>query len=106
MGVDGFRAPTAPRPAEGFPMGETVLPLHALKRITPYQIAQIILGVGFLVFLGWRLYTVIVVEGAYGPDTWLKFAIPGRIIGSVYALIAIGYSQVCAILRMINFAHS
>src|SRR3990172_9148973 len=106
MGVDGFRAPTAPRPAEGFPMGEPVLPLHARKRITPYQIAQIVLGVGFLVFLGWRLYTVIVVEGAYGPDTWLKFAISGLIIGSVYALITIGYTLVYAILRMINFAHS
>ncbi|HLB65922.1 MAG TPA: branched-chain amino acid ABC transporter permease [Anaerolineales bacterium] len=87
-------------------MGEPVLPLHARKRITPYQIAQIVLGVGFLVFLGWRLYTVIVVEGAYGPDTWLKFAISGLIIGSVYALITIGYTLVYAILRMINFAHS
>ncbi|OGO46385.1 MAG: ABC transporter permease [Chloroflexi bacterium RBG_16_64_43] len=49
---------------------------------------------------------MLVVERTYGPDTWLKFAISGLIIGSVYALITIGYTLVYAILRMINFAHS
>ena len=42
---------------------------------------------------------------SYGPDTWARFIIAGLILGSVYALIAIGYTLVYGILRMINFAH-
>jgi branched-chain amino acid transport system permease protein len=87
-------------------MVESAPTVRARKRITAYQIAQIVLGLAFLVFVGWRLYEVLYVEHAYGPDTWVKFAISGLIIGSVYALITIGYTLVYAILRMINFAHS
>jgi branched-chain amino acid transport system permease protein len=81
-------------------------PTRARKRLGTYQMAQIVLGVLFLIFLAWRLYTVLVVKAIYGPDTWVKFVISGLIIGSVYALIAIGYTLVYGILRMINFAHS
>lgn len=81
-------------------------PIHTRKRLGSYQIAQLSLGALFIIFLAWRLYTVLVVEAVYGPDTWVKFAISGLIIGSVYALIAIGYTLVYGILRMINFAHS
>ena len=42
---------------------------------------------------------------AYGSDTWARLIISGLILGSVYALIAIGYTLVYGILRMINFAH-
>jgi branched-chain amino acid transport system permease protein len=87
-------------------MPESAAPVRIRKRITPYQIAQIVIGLGFLAFVAWRLYDVLVVKHTYGPDTWLKFAISGLIIGSVYALITIGYTLVYAILRMINFAHS
>ncbi|NIV29128.1 MAG: branched-chain amino acid ABC transporter permease, partial [Anaerolineae bacterium] len=44
-------------------------------------------------------------EQPYGPDTWLRFAISGIILGSVYAVIALGYTLVYGILFMINFAH-
>ncbi len=40
-----------------------------------------------------------------GPDTWLRLSVSGLIIGSMYALIAIGYTLVYGILFMINFAH-
>ena len=75
------------------------------KSLTPYQIAQIIIAILAASFLAWRLYTVLVVKGIYGPDTWLRFAISGLIIGGVYAVIAIGYTLVYGILFMINFAH-
>ena len=42
---------------------------------------------------------------SYGSDTWARFIIAGLVLGSVYALIAIGYTLVYGILRMINFAH-
>jgi len=73
-------------------------------RINSFKIVQAIISVLFLAFLGWRLYTVIE-SGVYGPDTWVRFALSGLIIGSVYAVIAIGYTLVYGILFMINFAH-
>lgn len=72
--------------------------------VDTFQIAQAVIAVLFVLFVGWRLYTVIS-EGSYGPDTWTRFAISGLIIGSVYSVIAIGYTLVYGILFMINFAH-
>lgn len=72
--------------------------------VDTFRIAQAIIAVLFVLFVGWRLYTVIS-EGSYGPDTWTRFAISGLIIGSVYSVIAIGYTLVYGILFMINFAH-
>ena len=45
------------------------------------------------------------VEQTYGPDTWVRFAISGLILGGVYAVIALGYTLIYGILFMINFAH-
>jgi len=72
--------------------------------VDTFRIVQAVIAVLFVLFLGWRLYTVIS-EGSYGPDTWTRFAISGLIIGSVYSVIAIGYTLVYGILFMINFAH-
>lgn len=44
-------------------------------------------------------------EAQLGADTWLRLSVSGLIIGSMYALIAIGYTLVYGILFMINFAH-
>ncbi|MDK2904052.1 MAG: branched-chain amino acid transport system permease protein [Eubacteriaceae bacterium] len=38
-------------------------------------------------------------------DTFLQQLINGLSLGSLYALIAIGYTMVYGILRLINFAH-
>jgi branched-chain amino acid transport system permease protein len=45
-------------------------------------------------------------SGKYTPATWLDLTIKGLALGGVYALIAMGYTLVYGILRMINFAHS
>jgi len=79
--------------------------LRKRKSPTPYQIAKIIIAILAITFLTWRLYNVLIIEGVYGADTWLRFAISGLIIGGVYAVIAIGYTLVYGILFMINFAH-
>jgi branched-chain amino acid transport system permease protein len=73
--------------------------------ISTYRVVQTILGIVFSVYLIWRFYTVLIANPIYGPDTWLRFAFAGVILGSVYALIAIGYTLVYGILFMINFAH-
>ena len=44
-------------------------------------------------------------SGKYGPENWIAFVIFGLSQGSLYALIALGYTLVYGILRMINFAH-
>ncbi len=64
-----------------------------------------ILGVVVLLYILFRLYQVLIVQHEYGADTWTRLLISGLIIGSVYALIAIGYTLVYGILFMINFAH-
>jgi branched-chain amino acid transport system permease protein len=75
------------------------------RRVKPYQIIQAVTGIGFGLYLLWRLYTVLIGSPTYGADTWARFIIAGLILGGVYALIAIGYTLVYGILRMINFAH-
>lgn len=69
------------------------------------NIVRLLLGLAVLIWIGQRMYTVLIVEKPYGPDTWTRFAITGLIVGGMYALIAIGYTIVYGILGMINFAH-
>jgi branched-chain amino acid transport system permease protein len=44
--------------------------------------------------------------GKYTTRQWLDLVVFGVALGSIYALIALGYTLVYGILRMINFAHS
>jgi len=44
--------------------------------------------------------------GRYSSSGWLDLTIKGLALGGVYALIAMGYTMVYGILKMINFAHS
>jgi branched-chain amino acid transport system permease protein len=44
-------------------------------------------------------------EGRYTVTTWTGLVIQGLTLGSVYAMVALGYTMVYGILRMINFAH-
>jgi branched-chain amino acid transport system permease protein len=75
---------------------------------TPLLLGRIIrtlLGILVVAWMAYRIYDVLFVKMPYGPDTWVRFAITGLIIGGMYALIAIGYTLVYGILGMINFAH-
>ncbi|MFZ4827760.1 MAG: branched-chain amino acid ABC transporter permease [Phototrophicaceae bacterium] len=45
------------------------------------------------------------VSGKYELRTWLNLIVAGLAQGSIYALIALGYTLVYGILLMINFAH-
>jgi branched-chain amino acid transport system permease protein len=44
-------------------------------------------------------------SGKYPLATWIDLIGDGLTLGSIYALIALGYTMVYGILRMINFAH-
>jgi branched-chain amino acid transport system permease protein len=39
-------------------------------------------------------------------DNFLSFTIGGLVFGSIYALVALGYTMVYGVLQLINFAHS
>ena len=47
----------------------------------------------------------ILTSGKYGMDQYISLAIAGLVQGSIYSLIALGYTLVYGILLMINFAH-
>jgi len=79
--------------------------IHARRRVSTYEIVRIALGTLFGGYLIWRLYDVLFAHPPYGPETWVQLALAGVILGSVYAIIAIGYTLVYGILFMINFAH-
>jgi branched-chain amino acid transport system permease protein len=63
------------------------------------------IGIAVVAWAVWRMYLVFFVEAKFGPETWLRLAFAGLVIGGMYALVAIGYSLVYGILGMINFAH-
>jgi branched-chain amino acid transport system permease protein len=73
------------------------------------------LDVAIAAFLwGFRIVVVLVIvvgsyltlsSGKYSIDTWVDLLVDGASLGGVYALIALGYTMVYGILRMINFAH-
>lgn len=69
------------------------------------QWIRIGIGIIIILFLLWRFYNIFALQQEYGLDTWARFAISGIILGSVYALIALGYTLIYGILFMINFAH-
>ena len=46
-----------------------------------------------------------ILKGRYGLTQWLDFLVFGVTIGSIYAQIALGYTMVYGVLRLINFAH-
>jgi branched-chain amino acid transport system permease protein len=67
----------------------------------------------FMWLTGGAIVAVIVVGsaatlslGKYSGRHWFDFIIFGLAQGSIYGLIALGYTMVYGILRMINFAHS
>jgi branched-chain amino acid transport system permease protein len=45
------------------------------------------------------------IRSRYGITEWLNFLLFGVTIGSIYAQVALGYTMVYGVLRLINFAH-
>ena len=67
-----------------------------------------------IVLWGLRIGVVLVVvvgtigtliKGRYNAAQWFDFVMFGLTIGSIYAQIALGYTMVYGVLRLINFAH-
>jgi len=76
------------------------------ERFTDVAIAAFLwalrIAVVFVVVVGSFLT---ISQGRFAPAAWAGLALDGLVLGSIYALIALGYTMVYGILRMINFAH-
>ena len=73
--------------------------------MTPTDIVMWLIGGVLLVMIFWGSVATLV-KGVYSARQWIDFLIFGLAQGSIYALIAMGYTMVYGVLRMINFAHS
>jgi branched-chain amino acid transport system permease protein len=78
--------------------------VQARLHLTSFRTVQIVVAVLAVAFIGWR-FSGVLAAGRFGADVWLRFLVSGLVIGSVYALVAVGYTLVYGILYMINFAH-
>ncbi len=74
------------------------------RRVTGTTVAMWIIG---LVILAGVIYGAVtsLASAQYPPKVWVDLIVFGIAQGSVYALVALGYTMVYGILRMINFAH-
>ena len=63
-----------------------------------------VFGGAILALAAWGAYLTLS-EGRISPEAWQSLIVAGVALGSVYALIALGYTLVYGILFMINFAH-
>src|SRR6516164_10571810 len=85
--------------------GRPLIPrLSSLSRFTFVDVVLWALRIGVvLVVVGGSVGTLI--KGRYGAVQWFEFLTFGVTMGSVYALVALGYTMVYGVLRLINFAH-
>lgn len=74
------------------------------RRITGTTVIMWIIGFVILAGVIYGAVTTLA-SGRYTAKVWVDLIIFGLAQGSVYALIALGYTMVYGILRMINFAH-
>ena len=70
---------------------------------TPRQALGNLAGLGVLLAI-WVVYAVYF-SPTQGWTFFLQLTVNGIILGSIYALIALGYSMVYGILKLLNFAH-
>lgn len=76
------------------------------ERITDWAVNGFLWGFRILIIFIVVVGTFLTIrEGKYTSLQWIDFVVSGISQGSIYALIALGYTMVYGILRMINFAH-
>jgi branched-chain amino acid transport system permease protein len=75
------------------------------QRITLTDVMVWGIGLAILFVMVWGTFRTLQ-SGKYTAAVWLDLTVKGLALGGVYALIAMGYTLVYGILRMINFAHS
>jgi branched-chain amino acid transport system permease protein len=76
------------------------------ERILDLLVSAFLWGFRILIVASILIGTIATIRaGKYTDEQWIDFVVQGISQGSLYALIALGYTMVYGILRMINFAH-
>jgi branched-chain amino acid transport system permease protein len=76
------------------------------ERVLDLAVSGFLWGFRILIVASIIIGTIVSISaGKYTNEQWVDFVIFGAATGSIYALIALGYTMVYGILRMINFAH-
>ena len=76
------------------------------ERLLDLAVSGVLWGFRILIVAGILIGTIATIRaGKYTSEQWIDFVVFGISQGSIYALIALGYTMVYGILRMINFAH-
>jgi branched-chain amino acid transport system permease protein len=75
------------------------------ERISLTDVVMWLIGAVLIGGIVWGL-AISLMKGAYSVRQVFDMIITGLSQGSIYALIAMGYTMVYGVLRMINFAHS
>jgi branched-chain amino acid transport system permease protein len=75
------------------------------QRFTLTDVFIWLIGLSIAILVIWGTISTLR-QGQYSGSVWLDLTIKGLALGGVYALIAMGYTMVYGILKMINFAHS
>jgi len=63
------------------------------------------IGQGFFILLGLLIVYILASNAWKDPSLFSQFLITGLQLGFVYAMIALGYTMVYGIVKLINFAH-
>jgi branched-chain amino acid transport system permease protein len=74
------------------------------RQVTATDILVWAIGLAIGALMVWGTIVTLSV-GRYTLVNWIDLTVRGLALGGVYALIALGYTMVYGILRMINFAH-
>ena len=76
-----------------------------LERFSWVGLFLLVFRVVILLLVLWGLTNTLIIERPYTSEQLINLFISGLTQGSIYALIALGYTLVYGILLMINFAH-
>ncbi len=96
--------PANPVTATTIPWTSRLLRRFSLDRLTWVDVILGMLRIGVILALFVGAFNTIA-SGKYTLTQWGSLVSTGIAQGSIYALIALGYTLVYGILRMINFAH-
>ena len=76
------------------------------ERYSVTDVLMVLIGASILALVIIGTFSTLFITKRYDGRDWFNFIVYGVALGGIYAVIAIGYTLVYGILRMINFAHS
>ena len=76
------------------------------ERYSAMDLLVFLIGASILALVIIGTFSTLFITKRYDGRDWFNFIVYGVALGGIYAVIAIGYTMVYGILRMINFAHS